>query len=359
MIFKSKFASKNRVLCALARQKPDRIPINYSANPGINAKLCTHFNAKTNEELLCSLGVDIRGAGAPYQGARLHPEIPERQVDPLWGIRTKWIEHGAGGYWDYCDFPLREASLEEIEQWPIPSPDDFDYGKLVEAARSKQQYAVHYGGPGLGDCINSTGMLRSMEEVLVDMITENPAGLRLMDRKIELQLEVARRSLEAARGLIDFLWIGEDLGTQNGPMVSLELFRSQIRPRLQKFVDLAKSFSLPVLIHSCGSSSWAFPDFIEMGIAGVDTLQPEAKDMSPRFLKENFGGRLAFHGGISTAEPLTNGNPEEVRKYCQESIGIMAEGGGYIFAPTHQIQDNTPLENALSMYEAAAEFCKT
>ena len=118
---------------------------------------------------------------------------------------------------------------------------------------------------------------------------------------MNIQLETTRRILEAAKGGVDFLWLGEDLGTQKSPIISLNVFRRHIRPRYQKFCDLAKAYNAFVMIHTCGSSSWAYEDFIEMGMRAVDTLQPEAKDMSPSHLKQKFGGRLAFHGCISTA----------------------------------------------------------
>ena len=136
------------------------------------------------------------------------------------------------------------------------------------------------------------------------------------------------------------------------------MFRKHIRPRHQKFVDLASHFGIPVQIHSCGSSSWAFEDFIEMGIAAVDTLQPEAKNMSPEYLKKNFGGRLAFHGCISTAGPVATGTVDETIDYCRKTMGIMMPGGGYCFAPTHDLQDNSPTENVVAMYKTAKKYGK-
>jgi uroporphyrinogen decarboxylase len=109
-------------------------------------------------------------------------------------------------------------------------------------------------------------------------------------------------------------------------------------------------------MHCCGSSSWAFDDFVEMGIAVVDTLQPEAKDMAPEYLKARYGDRLAFHGCISTAGPLAYGTPDAVRENVRETLEVMMPGGGYALSPTHQIQDNSPTENVLAMYEAAREF---
>ncbi len=350
---------KQRVLRVLASEEPDRVPINYSANPGIDRRLKAHFGLDPDdaEGLRRALGVDFRGIQAPYRGPKLHDDIPERGVVvDNWGIHRRWIEHETGGYWDYCDFPLREADEETVANWPMPSPDDHDYSPVAARCEEAGDYALFTGGAGLGDIINANGMLRGMEQTLVDLITENPAGMLLAERRTQINVEVARRALEAADGRIDFLWMGENLGTQIGPMISLDLYRKAIRPLHQRFVDLAKSFDIPVMIHTCGSSSWAYEDFIEMGITAVDTLQPEAKDMSPEYLKKTFGGRLAFHGCISTAGPVATGTVDETVEYCRRTLEIMMPGGGYCFAPTHSLQDNSPTENVVAMYETAARY---
>ena len=110
------------------------------------------------------------------------------------------------------------------------------------------------------------------------------------------------------------------------------------------------------MIHCCGSSSWVYPDFIETGIDVVDTLQPEAKDMAPAYLKKTFGDQLAFHGCISTAGPVAFGSEQEVIDNCRETLDIMMPGGGYCFAPTHALQDNSPTENVLAMYECGNNY---
>lgn len=141
-------------------------------------------------------------------------------------------------------------------------------------------------------------------------------------------------------------------------MMDPDTYRRNVRPINQKFIDLAKAYDLPVMIHSCGSSSWVYPDFIEMGIDVVDTLQPEAKDMAPAYLKENFGDKLAFHGCISTAGPVAFGTVQEVIDNCRETLDIMMPGGGYCFAPTHALQDNSPTENVVAMYEVGNNYGK-
>ena len=349
--------SKERVLAALACREPDRVPVNYSANPGIDARLKEHFglDAKDSEGLRRALGVDFRGVGAPYTGPKLHEDVADRSVDD-WGIHRRWVEHGSGGYWDYCDFPLRDADEEAVAAWPMPSPDDHDYGGVAEACRRNGQYAVHVGSPGLACIINTAGFLRGMEQVLVDLLTDNAAGLLMIDRMLDVQFEVTRRTLDAAEDGIDFMWIGEDLGTQIAPLISMELFRKHIRPRHQRFIDLAKTHDLSVMIHTCGSSSWAYEDYIEMGVDAVDTLQPEAKDMSPAHLKERFGGRLAFHGCISTAGPVAFGAVDDIVENVRRTLETMMPGGGYCLSPTHSLQDNSPTENVVAMYEAACRY---
>ena len=110
------------------------------------------------------------------------------------------------------------------------------------------------------------------------------------------------------------------------------------------------------MIHTCGSSSWAYERLIEMGMSGVDTLQPEAADMDPETLVRRFGGRLSFHGCISTAGALAYGSPDDVRADVKRTLDIMMPTCSYHLAPTHQIQDNSPVENVVAMYQAAHDY---
>jgi uroporphyrinogen decarboxylase len=348
--------SKERLLTTFARRAADRVPINYMANDGIDRRLKDHFGLKPDdsEGLRVALGVDFRGVSAAYKGPRLHQPVPGSGVNvDDWGIHYRWVAHETGGYWDYCDFALRDADEATIAKWPMPSPDDYDYLDISAQCARVKDYAVYIGNAGMGDIINSNGMLRGMEQTLIDLITEDPAGLLLARRRTDINLEVLRRTLEAAHGGIDLLWMGEDLGTQIAPIISPELYRKIIRPFHRQFIDLAKSFGIPVMVHTCGSSSWAYEDFIEMGVAAVDTLQPEAVAMSPEYLKRTFGGRLAFHGCISTAGPVASGTVTETIETCRRTLDIMMPGGGYCFAPTHCLQDNSPTANVLAMYETA------
>ena len=350
--------ARERVRKTFGLERTDRVTIGYETNGAVHMRLARALGIPDGnyELVLRALGVDYRGAAARYTGPPLHKPVPGRYIDPMYGFRLRWIENKFGGYNDYCDFPLRGVDDEEIAAFPLPSPDDFDYNSASDYINSMGDYAIHVGGPGLGDIMNSTGFVMGMEDTYVNLLTRHEATLRYIDRRIDMQVETTYRLLDKNRDKIDFMWLGEDLGTQHTPLISLDMYRAVLRPRHQRLIDLAKSFDLPVLVHTCGSSSWVYEDFIEMGVRGVDTLQPEADNMSPEYLKAHFGGRLSFRGCISTAGPLATGTPGEVREYCRSTLEIMMEGGGYHFAPTHAIQDNTPEENVIAMYQAAHDL---
>ena len=348
--------SKQRFLKTINGEKPDRVPINYHSNPGVDLRLKHYFGLAANDDegLRNALGVDFRGIGAPYIGKPLHlSSRPDRRVDCEYGWVTREIEHSSGSYWDYCDFPLIHAQEEEIAKWKFPEPDDYDYDSLLEQAKAQQGFALHIGNAGLGCIINNAGFLRGMEQVFVDLITDDPAGMLLIDNFIDSHFKKFEREIEKVHKYIDFVWMGEDLGTQHTPLISMDIFKKHILPRHIPFIELASSYGLPVLMHTCGSSSWSYEEYIKAGLKGVDTLQPEATNMSPAYLKKTYGGRLFFHGCISTAGPIAFAGVEETKKDCVDILDIMMPDYGYCFSPTHSLQDNSPTENVVAAYEVA------
>jgi len=349
--------SRERVKRTFDFEKTDRVPIDYSANEGIHARLMAELGVSANEALMEALGVDFRGIGAPYTGPELFKAPPNRRVDPLEGAVMRKVEHSSGYYWDFCDFPLQDAEDEDFDAFPVPNPDHFDYDQALDRAKAYEgKYALFVGNPGIPDIINSNGRLMGMEDVLCHLLTGHEPAMRFIRRRAEFQLKMIERLLDKCKGHIDFLWLGEDLGTQIGPMIGLDLYRKTLRPIHKAFSDLAAAYKIPVMIHTCGSSSWAYEDFLEIGITAVDTLQPEAKNMSPEYFSEHFGGRMNFHGCISTAGALAYGTVGDVEKVCRETLSVMMKNRGYHFAPTHAIQDNSPVENVIGMYQTAHDF---
>ena len=349
--------SRERVLKTFAMEKADRMPIDYFGNAGINQKLFRYFHTDY-EGVLDALDVDFRQVSVPYTGKKLFEERPNMIVDPVYGYYARWIEHQTGGYWDYSYFPLLGANDDAIANYPVPNADDFDYDYVLRILDRNPTRALFVGNGGYADVINATGRVMGMEQTLINLATEDEATLTYIRRRSAMELQQLERMIERAKGRIDFMWIGEDLGTQIAPMISMELYNNVLRPIHSQYIELAKSHGLPVMIHSCGSSSWVYEEWIRMGVRAVDTLQPEAKDMQPQYLVEHFGGRLCFHGSISTAGPLAYGTPKDVEDNVRETCDIYRDTYSYMISPTHSIQDNSPLENVLALYESAQKYGK-
>ncbi|MCL2740542.1 MAG: uroporphyrinogen decarboxylase family protein [Oscillospiraceae bacterium] len=350
--------SRERVVRTFNRERTDRVTIGYDTNPAIHKKFCAALGLAddNHEALFQAIGVDYRGVNPPYVGPQLFPPSTDDKVrvNTTTGSKHRWVENNYGGYWDLFHFPLKGADDEAIAAHPVTSPDQYDYdavGKSLDYYGGK--YGIYFGSAGMPDIINGNSSVFGMEDLLCHLALGNEAALSFINRRADSALGVMERTLERYKGRIDFIWMGEDLGTQIAPMVSLDLYRKHMKPIHKRFCDLAGLYGLPVIVHTCGSSSWAYEDFIEIGVSAVDTLQPEAVDMGVRYLKERYGGRLGFRGCISTAGPLAYGTADEVEAYCAEVLGIMMEGGGYHFAPTHAIQDNSPVENVVRMYQSA------
>ena len=185
---------------------------------------------------------------------------------------------------------------------------------------------------------------------------ESPVILAIFDHLSDFFFEYTKRLLEAGKGRIDIAWYGDDYGCQTGLTISPQTYKKLLKPRWKRHIELAHSFGAVVMLHSCGSTRKLIPDLIETGFDILDTVQPEAADMNPAELKRKFGDRLSFHGMISVQQVLPHGTTEDVRREVKERMEVMKPGGGYIMAPTHCIQPDTPVENILAMYEAGLEF---
>jgi uroporphyrinogen decarboxylase len=187
----------------------------------------------------------------------------------------------------------------------------------------------------------------------MEIALEDEVGVAIIDRRVDYAYQFCKRVLEAAGGKADILCLGEDLGTQKGPVISPACFDSFFRPRIQRFIDLAHDHGAFCMLHSCGSTRILQPKLIEMGLDILDAVQPEPVGMEPEGLKRDFGDKLTYCGMISTQDTLPSGTVDECRAEARHRLDVIGKGGGYIFSPAHCIQPDTPLENILAIYEEA------
>ena len=347
----SQLTSKERVLMSVNHIQPDRPPIMIYTTPEISQALRNYFDPVPYDE---AFEIDFRSVGGDNHNPIRDPD-PGSDIDnyDLWGTGYKNIRNSMGGiYNEAYDLTLaRLYTMDDVEAHPWPSPDNVDYSTIPEQIGRYKDFAVCLGGAGTPDIINGVGRGRGMEQVLIDILTEDEVGIAIIDKRIDFFYEYTRRCLEAGQGKIDILCLGEDLGSQKGPTMSPETFDNFFRPRLKKFYDLGHEFGAKAMMHCCGSSRLLQPRLIEMGLDILDAVQPEPVGMDPEELKREFGDKLAYCGMISTQQTLPHGTVEECRAEARHRIDVIGKGGGYIFAPAHCIQPDTPLENVLAIYE--------
>jgi uroporphyrinogen decarboxylase len=340
---------KERVLTSLRWEEPDRVPIQTYLTPEVRAMLVEHFGT---DDVNAKLGVDFRQVGPRYRGT-VRPPDGDVRFD-MWGAGYKRIEHETGAYDECVVLPLLGLkTLGDVEAYPWPSADDYDYSNIAEQCERVADYAVCAGGAGVPDIVNGVLRGRGLEQVLVDIVTRDPVGMAIIDKRCEFWYAVMRRTFEAANGRIDILCLGEDCGNQNGRLFSPKDFDEVFRPRLGRFYDLAHEFGAKAMMHSCGDTHEIMPTFIEMGLDVLDAMQPEPAGMVPETIRTACKGRLAFCGLISTQQTLPHGTEADCRAEARHRLDVIAPGGGYIFAPAHCIQPDTPLANVLAVYEEA------
>ena len=345
--------SKERVMAALERSPTDRAPIQIYLTPEIQGKLMRHFGFTDPEQLLRQLGVDFRGVNPVYRGAP-RPVPAGADFADEWGTGYVMFDHGHGGAYPEPNY-LALANLKtlaDVASYPWPSPDDYDYSRIESDCDKYAAYAVCAGDAGRPDILNGVSRGRGMEQVMIDIMTEDPVGVAIIDKRCDFYYEVSRRTLEAGKGKIDILCIGEDTGNQLGPMFPLEIFDTFFVPRLKRYIDLAHEFGCKAMMHSCGDTSRLQSRFIDMGLDILDAMQPEPEGMRLEALKQRYHGRLAYCGLISTQQTLPFGTVEECRAEARHRLELFKDGG-YIFAPAHCIQADNPVENVLAVFEEA------
>jgi uroporphyrinogen decarboxylase len=352
--------SRERVLEAFAHREPDRVPFWVGASPEFREIVRASLVLADDEALSRFIGDDFRRVWATYAGPPgrspsscfRHPEATSRTP---FGVER----HGYG-YGQPLAHPLSgAATIADIERFPWPDPGWMDVsGVRAEALRWNGEFAVLGGdwSPFFHDAIDLFGMERFMT-LMIDTPGIVDAAL---DRIMDYYHEVSRRIFEAARGAIDIFFIGNDFGTQNGPVVSEGMFRRFFLPRLARLVDLGHAFGLKVMLHCCGGFAPFIPGMIEAGLDGLQSLQPDARDMDPAGLKRLFGRRIVLNGCIDTHHLLIRGTPDLVRRRVREVLETMRPGGGFIASPSHDyLLPETSVANFLAMVETVRDFGAT
>jgi uroporphyrinogen decarboxylase len=249
--------------------------------------------------------------------------------------------------------PLQGADLQEIINYPYPTIDE----SCLDAFNNELKVIADKGLASFGfmqmTVFEASWYLRSMEELMMDMMMESEAATLLLDKITDFACAKARAYATAG---LDILSLGDDIGTQSSLMIDVELWEQWLQPRLSKVILAAKEIKPDILIfyHSCGYILPFIDKLIETGVEILNPIQPECMEFDD--VHERFGDRISFWGTLGTQQLLPFGTKEEVKKVALSRLEKCGSKGGIVIGPTHIVEPEVPWENLTAIIEAAKEY---
>lgn len=349
--------SRERVMGAFNRTGYDRIPVKHEGTPEINKMVMDHYGLKNMEQLLRVVGDDFRYVEPIYTGPELR-SFADGSVEGYWGERYKYASFEGGKYLEASYLPFANIdSLDKLDRSHFPHGGWFDYSTIRQQCEKirDQGFAVCFGTAGDMDFINGIARARGTEQVLIDLITDDPVYLEIMDARFRFYYIMHENALQAAGGLIDFTHIGEDLGTQSAQVIDFDIFERHFAPKFRKYFDMVHRYGARTMMHICGCARAFLPRLIELGLDVYDVVQPTTPEMDIAVLQQDFGEHLTFCGTVSVQTTLAFGTAAEVTREVERRKNLFRKGGLFL-GPTHAIQVGSPLGNILALYRAAGSL---
>jgi uroporphyrinogen decarboxylase len=365
--------SRTRVITAMHRQKPDRVPVDLSW--GLSPKIMDLFHEKTGaHDPDDYFGTDVRFVGLEMSRG-FGSIMTEEDYDPDWGkkeaefrkilgempARSSVTEWGTGHipgsehHFTRMIFPLQNAKKPlEITSFPFPSFDEpWRLSKAQKAISDYQTRGLCVAGAAACSVFEVSWQLRGMEQLLEDFVFRPEMASALLDRVTEIRCDYVEALVSMG---IDVIILGDDIATQLGMMMSPAMWRRWLKPRLSQVIKAARKLKPEILVfyHSDGNPSAVIPDLIEIGVNILNPIQPECMD--PASLKLKYGDQLAFWGTMGTQTTFPFGKPEDIRAVVRQRMEKVGQGGGLLLGPTHMLEPDVPWENIAAFFEAVEEF---
>jgi uroporphyrinogen decarboxylase len=345
--------SRERVLAALNHQETDRVPI---------AMVCGGINPPAMKALDAFLQ---RGRGIDAQSyidsfldvAEVWTTGEFGQELDMWGVVRKDVFYGEGSYSEIVHSPLRDMQkLEEIQKYAFPRVKNMDVDKWVGEIRQLKRTGDQAIVLANANLFETSWYMRGLEQAFEDMLIRPDLTHYIMDKVTGFFIDYFYEILKRCPGMIDMVFTADDIGHQDGLLLSLEMWEEFIKPYHVRINEMIHNMGAKVIYHTDGAVSEAVPGLMDMGIDVLQALQFSAANMDPQHLKENFGSELCFEGGMCVQKVLPFGSIHEVREECRRLISILAKNGGYLCGPSHFIQAGTPAENIAAFFDEAQGF---
>lgn len=278
-----------------------------------------------------------------------------------WG--NKYGRPKGGYFYDFKEHVMRNFSIEDIDKFKFPDPLDKARTEglreeILKINNDLDKASILFSP--LDFAVDFVNTMRSYEQAYIDLALNLDIIERLMQRNMEWQKLLWKNVLDEIGDVVDVVAIGDDLGGQNGPLFNPLIFRKIFKPFYKELLSFIKSKTKSkIYLHSCGSIYEFIPDLIEVGIDILNPVQVSAKDMDTKKLKKEFGKDIVFWGGGCDSQTiLPNKTPKEIEEEVKRRIDDLAPGGGFVFAPIHNIQFNVPPENVIALFESAIKYRK-
>ena len=391
--------SRERVLLTLNHQQPDRVPVDLGGTrqSGIAAstyhRLTRHLGisstarvfdvyqmlAEVERPVQERFGVDVVGLyrpavafgirnegwkpwqlfdGTPVEVPGGFAPVSEPSGDlVLLREQARIARMPKDGYYFDRLEKYPGAAHVDVDRFQPPRLSDEDCNHLRQRAEALYQntdfaivaplgppYELFYG-MGTGD----------FEAWMVTLAMEPDYVDALSDKLVTAWLDNLQRFVQAVGDRVQVLQICDDFGTQQSLFISVKMFRERFLPFYKRGLDwIHEHTQMKVMLHSDGALFPLIPSLIEMGVDILNPVQTSAKGMDPTRLKEDFGDRLVFWGAsLDCQQTLPFAAPDDVAREVEQHVRTFAPGGGYVFAPVHNIQAGVPPENVVAMFDAA------
>jgi uroporphyrinogen decarboxylase len=371
--------SRERVAAAINLKEPDMVPLSIASTSNdcftkmALRKFARHLGLGQYPEVVTWQTVQtvitppeiLERFGADFRTVRFHKpdNLQHVEVNPngsfcdALGVLLMPTDY----YYDAIQRPLQgDISMNDIRRFRFPATDDPGLTRglraEVQELASKTDFALVVDYLALGP-FEGALWVRGWEDFLCDLCSSPKLAEALMDKVTEYAMEVWGVMLDAVGDLVDVLCLNDDLGMQDRSLISPEIYRRYIKKYTRQWYSfIRRKSNAKILHHSCGSVYELLPDLIDCGVQILNPIQVTAKNMEPERLKRDFGDSLAFWGGLDIQRLLAFGTPCEVEEGVKRIIDTFGPGGGYVFAPSHNIQPTVPVENMLAMFDSAVKY---
>lgn len=314
-----------------------------------------------DEKILLDFDVDFKRIY--FKGwPKREPQIQQDGTyTDYWGLIRKRARNKYGAnYSEMVNFIFSESDEGDIEnyQWPKYEKNlSIGLKKWVEDIYYNSNYSIVAGLNFPGGIFEMSLFLRGFDKFLTDLKLNKKFAHRLMNRIYEMQVDFYDPYLDIVGEYIDVVEYSDDLGTQHGPFMSLELYREMIKPYHKRLFSFLKSkTNAKILMHSCGSVDLFINDLVEIGLDIIQAVQPLAYSMDPFYLKKKYGNNIVFWGGIDVQQAIPRGTVKDVEGEVIKRIEAFAPDGGFVLAPAHNFQVDTPPENIIALYKNALKY---